>query len=318
MIAVVRARGDDEVVARVKAELEAMDFEVVDAESGENGAVAVIEVKEGVRQVELWTRKEGATDLIAVRGEEEGVEELALGVVEALRARLEGSGEERATTTTTTIQGSERSERLAVARDERAQSERSSRDTNATTSTSTTTSTPTPAKDGVVWVEAAPAVIVSTGGLAAEVSGFVGARWQAVSFGSIAGFATVPLWRDALRDDEGTADVSTWLLGIAIDAHVQAAPFELAAGLGVGSAIVVMSGEASGAFEGRDETLLVPAPLVRASVHWDLGALRLVLRAHAGLSIPRVEVRFDQREAAYWGQPFVAISLGAELPLVTH
>jgi hypothetical protein len=166
------------------------------------------------------------------------------------------------------------------------------------------------------WAEAAPAVSVSPGGFGAEVSGLLSATLQPVAALSISGFGFVPLWRQDVVAQEGSASVSSWLVGVASDAHVEAGALELAAGIGIASAIVVMQGDAAGALEGREETELVAAPLVRASAHLDLGGPRVVLRAHAGASIPRIEMRFDQREIAHWGQPFVAISLGLKLPLI--
>jgi hypothetical protein len=315
---VVQSAGDEALLARIRNELEASGlsaFEVkVEGDPGgraglaqlarEHGARAALRVRGVQHGVELWTAngEDGVVDVIALReGDAHAGEVLALGVVETLRARGLGGERERERATTTT-------------------------------SATRTTSTPTPTTDAApstsvestrdrdsdgrrVWVEVAPAIGVSPGGLGAEASAFFGVRYQPASFVSIGGFGFVPLWREALQAAEGSATVSTWMLGLAIDGHLRAGAFELAAGAGIASAIVVMRGEARATFDGVDETERVAAPLLRTSVHLPLGSVRLCLRVHGGVSVPLARVRFDERQVARWGQPFVAFSLGAELPL---
>jgi hypothetical protein len=42
------------------------------------------------------------------------------------------------------------------------------------------------------------------------------------------------------------------------------------------------------------------------------------LRVLIGASVPEVSMRFVEREVASWGQPFMLITLGLELPMIAH
>jgi hypothetical protein len=120
-----------------------------------------------------------------------------------------------------------------------------------------------------------------------------------------------------MQEPEGRAHVKTLMLGGAADYLLGGRAWQLSAGLGVASLLALMSGTTEPPFEGKEQIVPAVGPFARAALHLDLTAgLRLCARALLGTSFPEIRVRFAERDAARWGQPFVVATLGIELPLL--
>jgi hypothetical protein len=168
-----------------------------------------------------------------------------------------------------------------------------------------------------LWLELAPALALSRGGLGPALDVWASARLQLGGDWSLAALVIVPVWSEPVEEPEGRARVSTLMIGGAADYLVGARPWQLSAGLGVASLLSLMSGTTELPFEGKDQIVPAVGPLARAALHLDLTAgLRLCARALVGASFPEIRVRFAERDAARWGRPFFVATLGIELPLL--
>jgi hypothetical protein len=287
------------------------------------GAEAALRVQQRPIEVELWTARpigdpEGTLDVIREPGASRHEQEvLVLRVVETLRALgLEpaapaaeepAAAEPPSPAAAPTPTSAPQAARAPAAPAEEPEQE-PAREAQR----------PWPARAPQLWIELLPSLAVSPGGLGPQLQAQLGVRYQPIALLSISGFALAPLWRSELERAEGSASASTWLLGLAADAHYSLRPIELSAGLGIASAITVMSGQ-SRVLDGTDETELTAAPLARAALHVELGAsLRLCVRALIGASLPEISMRFVEREVASWGRPFAVIGVGLELPVIAH
>jgi hypothetical protein len=105
-------------------------------------------------------------------------------------------------------------------------------------------------------------------------------------------------------------------VGVGLDFPFRAERFEASIGLGGALVVADMRGYADEPFRGTDDSVFVPAPVLRSGLVWH-GSELLGLRADllGGVCVPRVAVRFDGRETHYWGRPFALLSLGVELGL---
>jgi hypothetical protein len=172
-----------------------------------------------------------------------------------------------------------------------------------------------------LWLEVAPALAVSPGDLGPALDLLASVRVQWSDAVSIAALGILPLWSERIEEPEGSARVSTIMLGGAFDLHASAGAWEFGAGVGVAALISQMSGEAAPPLDGFEETERTVAPLARVSAHLPLGAgIRASARVAVGFSVPELSVEFEsvgsvRREAARWGRPFVLGTLGIELPL---
>jgi hypothetical protein len=333
-LVIVRTARDAAIVMRVRTELATSAFEIVEIEAepstaraalsqlaAEHGASAVMRVRSEPTSIELWSRsaqsaEHGTIDLITVPdGETHGDEVLALRAVETLRARaLALLPPPSARPAEPEPEPDPEPEPSAPAAQPAPQTEEDALEpAQAFTPEAPEAAAPVTPQ---LWLELAPAVVLSPGGLGPQLGGLVSARAQLSAQVSIAGLAVVPLWRAELEADEGRARVATWLLGAAIDAHARLRAWELSGGAGIASALTPMSGSAAAPFEGVDQLETSAAPFLRGSLQLELGgSLRACLRALIGFALPEVAVSFEERDVASWGRPFALLSLGVELPL---
>ena len=315
-LVIVRTARDASIVTRVRTELAGSAFEIVEIDAGpgtaraaleqiaaEYGASAVMRVRSEPASVEVWSRSvasdaQGTIDLVTVPdGETHEDEVLALRAVETLRARS-----------------------LTLAPAPSARAAQKPEPVASTAQPAAETDVPEPDEPAPItpqlWLELAPAIVLSPSELGPQLGGLLGARAQLSSLVSMAGFAFVPLWREDLEAVEGSAHVATWLLGAAIDAQLRTRPWQLSGGAGIASVLTQMSGSASAPFEGDDVLKTSAAPFLHGSLQLELGAsVRACLRALIGFAAPAVVVRFEDRDIASWGRPFALLSLGVELPL---
>jgi hypothetical protein len=306
------------VIVRIRADLDASSFTLLELDevaagrsalaqlAAQHQAIAALRIRAVPRSAELWTADAaadapGALDVIMVAGSEAHADEvLALRVVETLRAR---------SLSLTRVEAAPPAPEQppSVPKTQAPEPEPSAGGADAI-------ATPHALQ---LWLELAPSLTLSPGGFGPELGAALSVRVQPLSFLSLAGFAVVPLWRDEVAVDEGSASMATWLLGVAADLHVQLAPIELSGGLGIASVIEQLDGSAAAPFEGRSDTERLAAPFARVAFHLALGAgLRLCTRALIGLAVPELSLQVEQREHATWGRPFVLVSVGLELPLL--
>jgi hypothetical protein len=164
-----------------------------------------------------------------------------------------------------------------------------------------------------MWVELAPAGAISAGGLGLALDVFASVRYQPAQRWSVALLALVPILGDRVHADEGSARVSTMLAGAGADLLLQSGRLELGLRAGAGAAFTFMRGDAREGFRSVNQTVVVAALFAGPSLHLHLGAgFRLALRAFGGLTLPRVAVRFADRDIAHWGRPFGVATLGVE------
>jgi hypothetical protein len=131
-------------------------------------------------------------------------------------------------------------------------------------------------------------------------------RWLSTS-----AFAKLSVLPARVRDAEGDTDVRLFSGGVLIDVYPLRR--QLVAKVGVGALLVnaQMSGSASGAWLGVDDSVLVPAGLLEAGAAYRLSPrISAELVGFVGVCAPRVGVRFAGRSVAQYGRPFFGASLG--------
>jgi hypothetical protein len=382
-ILLVRTRGDARFALRIRAELEASAFRVVEigpdpeldvialAElAARQSATAAIRVQPTRAQVELWMLRSqdsaaGALETLSVPGPRPNERVLALRVTEALRARWLRLGPAGSTGSPGPAEARTEPPPLArkpaqaaaaradapaesdsAAPDEsdaararaapeerpeqgeppRAQpdgdaSERAARaaDDEAEQEPEADEPPPVPLRVPQLWLELAPAVAFSPGGLGPALDVSASARLQLAAEWSLGALAIVPIWSERVEEQEGSARVHTLMLGGAADYHVGARPLQFSAGLGLAALLSLMSGSTELPLSEETDMVATVGPFARVALHVELGAgLHLCARALVGASIPEVGVHFVDREVAHWGRPFVVATLGIELPLLAN
>jgi hypothetical protein len=380
-ILLVRTRGDARLVRRIRPELDANGWRVLEvgpdpeldavplAElAARHSATAAIRVQPARAQVELWMARAlgadgGALETLSVPGPRPNERVLALRVTETLRARWLKLGPATTSSDSASVSGpapaaAESTPRKptqaqpaadrepAAQRDaepdapaaprgretppkrERTQapekrpeadaSEAQAREAEEDEEPEPENAAPVaPLRVPQLWLELAPALALSPGGVGPGLDVWASARLQLGSDWSLAALAIVPVWSAPMEEPEGSARVRMLMLGGAADYLLGARAWQLSAGLGVASLLSLMSGTTEPPFDGKDVIVPAVGPFARAALHLDLtGGLRLCARALVGASFPEIRVRFAERDAARWGRPFFVATLGIELPLL--
>jgi hypothetical protein len=334
---IVRTGGDEDVVREIEAELGAGTWRIVQIGPDEQlertalrdlaraqAALAAIRVDLERGELELWVAgarpgTDGSSDLIATSDSSANV--VALRVVETLRARLLVAAQAQETAP------------APVAQDEHADAAPAQRPT-ATASPAEPANAAAeaerarrqaeePPADGAssrsypgLSLELGPALTYSPGGLEPAIDGWLALRLQLARAWSAAAFALLPVWSERLRDSAGTSSVSTLLLGAGACLDITRTWFELGLSLGVGGVVSFTSGDAQPPYEARDDRAFATAAFVGPSVSLPLGAgFHAFARAIIGATLPRLAIRFANRDVARWGAPFISASLGIELAL---
>jgi hypothetical protein len=336
----VRSAGDDRLVARIVAELGASGWTVAevgpDAQlertslaelASARAVIAALRVRAAEGTIELWIARapgaaDGSLETLAAADADERVP--ALRVTEALRARgliaaksrAAPPREEPAAPKPQPAAQKPEPESQAKPEPEAEAANTSAReDEEAEEDIALEPETPPRPLPPLprMWIELAPAGAISAGGIGPALDAFASLRYQRAAAWSVAVFALVPITSDRVTAPEGSARVSTLLAGAGADLHMQSGRIELGVRAGAGAAFTFMHGDARSGFHGDRETVVVAAIFAGPSLHLHLGGgFRLGLRALGGMALPRVAVRFPERDVAHWGRPFGVATLGVE------
>lgn len=339
-ILLVRMDGDERVVANVRAELRASAWRIVEigpdprleqarlAELGASqGASSALRVHADRAEVELWVARSAGPgsglELLDAAGAGGDERVLALRVAEALRARglrLEPAAEPvppqpqsqprppappaeieppppKPAPRVATLAAEPRAETLAD-------------DTSAPPAA--------PIVPPLLSLEIAPTVALGRRGLGPSFDGWLGVRLGLSTAVSIAAFGVVPIVSDKVSGNEGSARVSTFLLGGTADLAWALARFRIRIGAGAAWVFSLMSGHSNqAAYTGQNQAIRAVAPLGRMSLSFALGAgWSVYAGAMVGVAFPAISVHFDKREVGRFGRPLAVGSLGLELPLL--
>jgi hypothetical protein len=170
----------------------------------------------------------------------------------------------------------------------------------------------------LVYVELAPALVLSPGGVGPSFDLFGNVRVQPIESVSFSCFVLAPLLQNTVSTKDGYTTVRT--LGIGGSADLQlpfAAVWEFSAGVGAAALVTWLQGHATNpSYMARDETQRTAAVLARVGLSWRLtSTLRLSGRVLVGFAIPELQIKFPNQTAAHWGEPFVMAALGLEFAL---
>lgn len=334
-ILLVRTRGDDAVMQRVRAELLAHGWRIIELQldrstmgQGELGrlaaeqvATAAVRIDAAMGQIDIHIARSWGNIDETLQSEGEAIDDqvLAFRTTEALRAHglVESStaepssndavqpiadipkppGDGGTSPATKSAVGSTRAMDIEAAQSRRAPI----RVTRAVATQQ-------------LWLELAPAFAASPGGLGANVMGWAGVRYAFLPSVSAMAFGAMPMHSHEVVESEGRATVSTYLLGGSFELEwVRRAYGSAAAGIGATLLLTDMLGAPQAGYRGTSDRVTSAGPHVYARLdlalapRWRIFATPLV-----GMSIPEVRVAFEQRVVRSWGQPWALLALGVE------
>jgi hypothetical protein len=153
------------------------------------------------------------------------------------------------------------------------------------------------------------------GGISGTVHGVLGVRLEPVRRFAAAAHAFLPLTENNLDEPEGSADINVNLFLGQVDYAIfeSARTLSLNAGVGAGVLALAMRGEAQEPRSGLEQRTLAGVYFAHSSMSWSAAAwFRLRGTLLGGLSAPRPVLRFENREVATWGRPFVGAVVASE------
>jgi len=311
VILLVRTAGDDETMARLRFELHASGWRVLEIRHDERfeaeplgvtaereRVTAAVRVDAARGVVDLWVMKpEGAVEeAITAPGERLSGQVLALRAAEALRARG-----------------------LLVPPVERGPE---TKPPPPPVPAPQPAPTPAPAAKQKpahhaqprFSLEAGPGLVLSPGDLGPLGVVELGMRLEFASVWSVSLDGLIPITRQTVRAPEGEASIATYVVGGLLELEWARLSFGgFRSGVGLGGTVTQMSGAAGPGFASAEDTVTALAPLARTSFHANLASwLRLRTAVAAGVALPPVRVVFGSREVARWGSPFVLASVALE------
>jgi hypothetical protein len=167
-------------------------------------------------------------------------------------------------------------------------------------------------EDKRLWIAASLGIV--EGGLGAMPEAGLELRAFPVAWLSTSATLKLAPLAVTVRGSEGRADVTLVSSGIFIDAHPMSGERELSFGAGALLVNASMSGSAPAPLTGTNDSVLVPAAVLRAAAQLRQGKRWLLeLQLFAGFCAPRIGVRFAGREVAEFGQPFYGAGFGGAL-----
>jgi hypothetical protein len=333
-ILLVRTENDEGVMNRVRAELHASAWQLVELRVEDRSArtpLAQLAAQQAVRaavrfdaseaRIELWIfRATGnVEETIASSAEREEDAVLALRITEELRARGLSLTPESAQNGSTD-EGKDEAAR-AVAQKEIVKGPRAAANEQAARApevTGTGGAEPAPFSTEL-WLELGPALEGSPGGLGPTLAGWGSVRLELAPRWGCSLLGVIPLASPELHGSEGSAQVSTYLVGASADlAWLRAPRFQLGVGAGVAWARTEMSGAGNSGYTSERDSVSSVAPLARATARLQVsGRFWLGFGALAGMTLPEVSVKFGDRIAGQWGRPLLLATLDLQL-LAAH
>jgi hypothetical protein len=168
----------------------------------------------------------------------------------------------------------------------------------------------------LIYVELAPALVLSPGGLGPSFDAFGNVRVQPLEAVSFSLFVLAPLLHSTVSSDYGSTDVRTLGVGGSADLQLPFSAWEFSAGLGAAALVTWLHGYGTRyGYMAHDETKRTAAVLARVGLSWGLtSTLRLSGRVLVGFAIPELQIEFPDK-TVHWGEPFVMGALGLELAL---
>ena len=172
---------------------------------------------------------------------------------------------------------------------------------------------PRPEPERRLWLAAAFGA--TSGGLGVQPDAQLELRAFPVRWLSTSAFGKWSPVAAEVNASEGQANVKLLQGGVLIDVYPLRR--ELAVNVGLGAMLVsaTMLGHAAAPFDGREDSVLVPAGMLEAGAGLRLAPrVSAELRGFVGACSPRIGVRFGgQSVVAHYGQPFVGASLGVSV-----
>ncbi len=142
-------------------------------------------------------------------------------------------------------------------------------------------------------------------------------RWMALEHLGLGGFLSVPLIGSTVKATEGSASLTAPLLGL--DVTVVASPtprVRLTASAGLALAWVRTSGFADAPYQGTTSEVVSALPIFGAGFAPRLtDRTNLYLDGRLGFALSRVDISFAGRPVAAWGRPLGMLALGVSVDL---
>jgi hypothetical protein len=174
-----------------------------------------------------------------------------------------------------------------------------------------------PGFPALVYVELAPALVLSPGHLGPRFDAFVNVRLQPADAFSFSLSVLVPLAGSPVNSAAGSAQVRTLAAIGGADLQLPFADWEFSAGAGAGALITWIHGSKPPPnYQARDETQRTFTLLARVGLAWRISSVvRLSTRVLVGFSIPELRITFPDTKEVTWGMPYVTGALGLEFAL---
>jgi hypothetical protein len=329
-ILLVRTAGDSEVMDRLRMELRAYGWRVVEAPADEalyvgslaetvserNVTAAVrVDVEKGQIEVHISRSWGNVQETLRSEGDKVDSQVLALRATEALRAHGLDLGptidhvRDAASRPATTPPPKSES---PVPATPRADVEPTA--SNALAAVPGHEPTDSIAASPGIWLELAPSILASTGGFGLGVGGLVGLRLELSSRWSLSAMGTIPFGSHAVDEREGRATAAVAVVGGAAElTWLRRRLGSAALGLGATAVVMSMHGTGNSGYQGARETVLTQAPQgylrFAGSQHRDWHFFGVLI---VGVAIPAVSLRFAEREVRTWGAPFLVLGCGGE------
>ncbi len=303
-IALIDVATDDTIVIRMRAELAAAGFAVVEVAPWSteaspsdvtallepSGAVAAVRVGDDGTEVWLVDTRKRTTSLrevvLAAPTDTPEDSTIAVRAVEVVRAELDG---------------------------ERARKRRK----RVTAAPPSAVQPPPPAPERrPVSFDLGFGFSASPGGVPVAPTFIASVRWMPIEHVGMGVLAVASPFHSTVEEPEGATSIWTGLAGagLAVEATSSSATWGFTVEAGGAGGWLHLDGDAAPGFRSQSDTLAVGGPYLRPSLRWRLTpAFALRLDVIGAVVFPRPVVAFAGREVATWGRPIIASSLGVEL-----
>ncbi|HWA74611.1 MAG TPA: hypothetical protein VG937_19835 [Polyangiaceae bacterium] len=337
VILLVRTANDEGVMNRVRAELGASAWRILELRlderlakvslgklSAQQQARAAVRFSAAEARVELWVSAPAGNieETLDASDQRDDDAVVALRISEALRARGLNLGPETKAESESGAASEARREggaKPSVARSKPAANdvrERANRRSDSAAAAGERSAAPGTRSE--LWLELAGALSGGPGGLGASLDAWgsvrldFGSRWACSLLG------VIPVAPPELDGAEGSARVARYQLGALAEATwLRTRGLRFGGGLGVSGSRTEMQGSGAAGYVGGTDSVFALGPLARAVARARItDGLWLSANGLAGLSFPEVSVKFADRVAGRWGRPLLMVTLGIELRTV--